>query len=84
MNESLLKELSAAQFAALEMNMYLDTHANDSKAFSLFKKYSRAANELRERYEREYGPLTVRDVYGSSSYDWIDSPWPWENEKGRK
>lgn len=84
MNDNLLKDLSAAQFAAHEMNLYLDTHKDDSKAFALFKKYTKAANELRERYERECGPLTVRDVYGCSSFEWTDAPWPWDTERGRK
>lgn len=82
MENNLLQQLSAAQFAAHEMNLYLDTHNDDAKAFSLYKKYLKAAHELREQYERECGPLNVRDIYGSSSFEWLNEPWPWENEKG--
>ena len=79
--EKLLRRLSAAQFAAWEMHVYLDTHPDNAEALASYKKYSRRADELTAEYEQKYGPLTTGDSLGSNSFDWINSPWPWETER---
>ena len=49
--------------------------------FDLFKKYSQEKERLCNEYEKLYGPLEVTGTTGSK-FDWIDSPWPWENKGG--
>lgn len=80
MNEQkkLLMRLSAAQFAAWELHMFLDTHPCDKAANEMFRKYTEQAAMLRKEYERKYGPLTVSSSYEA---DWLNDPWPWENER---
>ena len=74
----LLTYIDAYCFAAHDLNLYLDTHPNDTEAFNIFKKYIDDANNIISQYEQKYGPLLV----GSSTYPWAwnNSPWPWENE----
>lgn len=65
-------------FAAHDMLLYLDTHPNDEKAFSLYKSLKKKAIELKDQYQRSYGPLCVEDLAKQDKFNWIDSPWPWE------
>lgn len=79
--DMLLRRLSSAQFAAWETHMYLDTHPNDMAAMAIMRKYDKRAAELRAEFERKYGPLSPMDNYGEMSFEWLDSPWPWDNGK---
>ncbi len=80
MNEQnkLMARLSAVQFAAWELHMYLDTHPCDSAANEMFRKYTAEAESLKNEYERKYGPLTVS---ASEDADWLCDPWPWDIER---
>ncbi len=74
----LMRELSAVQFAAWELHIYLDTHPCDEKALEMHKKYTERAMELREEYEECFGPLTSDS---GSGLEWVKNPWPWEYMK---
>lgn len=82
--ELLMKKLSGAGFAALEMQLYLDTHKNDVSAFKSMQEYLKMAKEYRAEYEQNFGTLTARDLYGDTDFDWLNAPWPWENESEAK
>ncbi len=71
----LMREISAVEFAAWELHMYLDTHPCDEKALDMQKKYVERAKELREEYNERFGPLNYKE---GSGCDWIKNPWPWE------
>jgi len=73
----LLKEIMALEFSLVDLNLYLDTHPEDERALMVFDQYSRKHRNLREKYEREYGPLTALEA-GNRQWNWIDEPWPWE------
>lgn len=77
MDNSLLYQLSAADFAMWELHLYLDTHPCDEEAKSLLKEYSVKASKLRNEYERMYGPLSSDSGYGEK---WTKEPWPWQNK----
>ncbi len=79
--EKLLKKLSGAQFAAYEMQLYLDTHKKDRKALRSMAEYLDKAKMYKKEYEEKYGPLTADDIYGDTRFKWVNAPWPWENEK---
>lgn len=75
-----LKELQSVNFAAYDMLLYLDTHANDRKAFELFKALVEKTNKLKCEYERDFGPLTPFASAYRGGFDWLNGPWPWEKE----
>lgn len=77
--ETLLKKISTYQFAALDMQMYLDTHPNDTSALEKAKKYMEMAKPLIKQYEEQYGPLTKKGV-DTNKWTWVKGPWPWESE----
>lgn len=76
--ELLLRRLSAAQFAAWELKMFLDTHPNDVRALESMKKYQRQTEALGAEYEERFGPLTTNADFSETGWDWVNSPWPWE------
>ncbi len=77
MNErnKLLQKLSAQQFAAWELHMYLDTHPCDDAANALYKKHLKEAECLKNEYTEKYGVLTTECA---NSAEWLSDPWPWD------
>ena len=75
-----LCELMAMDFVIRELNLYLDTHPDDREAFDTLQKCIRLSAEGRKRYVEQYGPVSLRDLESSDVYDWLNAPWPWQQE----
>lgn len=73
-----LNELMAICFVADELELYLDTHPDDTEAFSMYQTFLDLADEAHKRYAEKYGPLLQKDMMGMRSYAWLDDPWPWD------
>ena len=75
----LARRISAVQFAALELHLYLDSHPHCADAAKKLAEYRELAKKLHEEYEDKYGPIheTSRNT---SRWAWISDPWPWEAE----
>lgn len=78
--EKLMNELSAVQFAAHELHIYLDTHPDDTAAAKVLAEYENQSAGLREQYESMFGPLTSAN--GGNRWAWIADPWPWNDMEG--
>ena len=74
--KEMLKKIKCYQFAVTELALYLDTHPNDTKALCLHKKYCNELKDLRDKYQKVYGPLTIE--YPCNKWRWLEEPWPWE------
>ena len=61
-----------------ELELYLDTHAEDQEAFELYQTMLAVKKEAMERYAKLCAPLLQTDQLGMERYAWLDSPWPWE------
>jgi len=80
--EELLFNILMYKFALKELNLYLDTHPNNSNMLNLYNQYLSEEKKLCNEYERSYGPLTTDSLnLGTNSWSWIKSPWPWEGTK---
>lgn len=77
--QRLLYDLQKISFAAHELNLYLDTHPNDSNTIKLYNEYNKQEKMLNDEYERKYGPVDLSDTEGLSMtpWAWIKEPWPW-------
>lgn len=75
--EKLLREVMAADFALIDLNLYLNTHPWDQNTINLHNQMSEQAKMLRSRYENLYGPLTA-GTPSKCPWQWIECPWPWE------
>ena len=77
----MLTTLDALDFATHDIQLYLDLHPDDKDMIELYNNYRIQTNEMREKYEREYGPILVRsDATNKYPWSWNESPWPWENK----
>lgn len=76
-----LSELQALEFVVLELGMYLDTHPDDTEAFTLFKQYAAMEKAAKAAYESKFGPLTKSSAASGERYSWLQEPWPWNYEQ---
>lgn len=74
--DEMLQQIRCLGFAIVELAEYLDTHVDDEKALCLHKEYARKMDELKDKYQRVYGPLTIN--FPCNKWRWIEEPWPWE------
>ncbi len=78
--EKILQSLTALDFMAVDLGLYLNTHPNDKEALEEYNKIITSANIVREKYESEYGPLCSfrSSDNNSDTWSWKNNPWPWE------
>ena len=74
--EEMLQRIRCYDFAITELALYLDTHPDDEKALCLHRKYCKEAKELKDKYQKVYGPLTIN--FPCNKWRWLEEPWPWE------
>ena len=77
--QSLLRKISSAQFAAWELHLFLDTHPNNSEARKKYNEYVEKTAMLVKEYEDKYGPLRASNQ-NMDKWKWVNDPWPWETE----
>ncbi len=75
-----LFEIQKYNFAAYDLLLYLDTHPDDKRAFAMFRELVKKFKKLQSDYENEYGPLEAYNAARFDTFEWLDSPWPWEKE----
>ena len=72
----MLKQIKCLNFAIIDLGLYLDTHPEDTKAICLHNKYCKELKELKDAYQKVYGPLSI--YYPCNIWRWLEEPWPWE------
>jgi spore coat protein JB len=76
--DDLLRELTALDFVAVDLNLYLNTHPMDCEAIQEFNRVIHKAGQLRDMYEKAYGPLTANRS-SECPWQWFEDPWPWQS-----
>ena len=74
--EEMIQRIRCLSFAIVELAEYLDTHNDDEKALCLHREYATELRELKDKYQKVYGPLTFN--FPCNKWRWIEEPWPWE------
>lgn len=74
--EEMLMNIRELNFAVIELGLYLNTHPEDQRALCLHKKYVKELKDLKDKYQKVYGPLTI--YYPCNKWRWLEEPWPWE------
>lgn len=75
-----LLEVQMYEFIAHELNLFLDMHPDHQRMLSLFHEYTQKAKEASMAFEKQYGPLSVQNSSLQVPFQWIQGPWPWENQ----
>lgn len=78
--ERLLNELRSYKLAAYDLALFLNTHPTDKRALAMHKSLSEKARAAEEQFQKQFGPLTMSGVTNTECWDWINSPWPWEEQ----
>jgi len=76
----LLRRMQELEFVAVELNLYLDTHPNDTRAIMEYNRIHDELMQVSEEYNRTCGPHLG---FGQSrnmgnTWLWAEQPWPWE------
>ena len=74
--EEMIHKIKTLNFAIIELGLYLNTHHNDQRALCLHREYTKQLKELKDQYQRVYGPLSI--YYPCNKWRWLEEPWPWE------
>ena len=72
----MLNTIKSLDFAVIELGLYLNTHPDDERALCLHKEYCRQLKDIKDKYQKMYGPLSI--YYPCNKWRWLEEPWPWE------
>lgn len=76
--QEMMKQIKCLSFAVVDISEYLDTHPDDRKAICLHKEYCNRLEEIKDKYQRIFGPLSI--YYPCNKWRWLEEPWPWEGD----
>ncbi len=74
--EEMLMKIREFSFAVVDLGLYLNTHPEDNKALCLHRKYTKELKDIKDKYQKVYGPLSI--YYPCNKWRWLEQPWPWE------
>ena len=77
---TLLRRIQEMEFTGVELNLYLNTHPEDTQALQNFCRTANELATLKQQYEQVYGPL-LGFGFGKNpgnNWVWALTPWPWE------
>lgn len=68
-------------FAIHELVLFLDSHPTNRKALELIKEYRARRAKLIAEYEDKFGQYIMMACDSPANYcwEWLQGPWPWEN-----
>ncbi len=78
--EEMLKRVQMLGFVVTDVNLFLNTHPNDTAALRFYHKYNALYRQAAAEYEAEFGPLAAGNAEAENGWNWIENPWPWELE----
>jgi len=76
LRDEMLEQIRCLKFAIVDISEYLNTHPDDNKALCLHKEYCKKLKDLKEKYQKVYGPLSI--YFPCNKWRWLEEPWPWE------
>ena len=74
--QEMIDQIKSLDFAIIELGLYLDTHPDGQRALCMHREYCKQTKDLKDKYQKMYGPLTI--FYPCNKWRWLEQPWPWE------
>ena len=75
--EELINQIAQCEFTCVDINLFLDTHADNARALSDYNCYAQQLAALKDMYVRCYGTL---ENFGNSvsegEWKWVSQNWP--------
>ena len=75
-----LRKIQELDFVLYETVLYLDAYPTSKEALAYYHSLLDARERLVKEYERSYSPLNAFSNQSTSSWEWINGPWPWQYE----
>ena len=76
--ENLLRQLTVLDFAAIDLQLFLNTHPENTEALAMYNNCVEHSREVRKVYEQQFGPLTGFREQSPNEWTWQNKPWPWQ------
>jgi spore coat protein JB len=80
----MLKQIAAVDFAIIDLHLFLNTHPTDENVVTQYNSLVTQSKMIKQNYERYFGPLCSTESPSAYPWQWINEPWPWENEANYK
>ncbi len=77
----LMRAIEAVSFVMDDVRLFLDTHPQDADALAYYNKARGERDALVAQYTAAYGPLNFYQAGGSTQWNWVQGPWPWQIER---
>ncbi len=74
----MLRRIMELEFAATDLNLYLDNHPDDREALEMFTKLCAMLKSLEHDYSRRFEPLTAGESSNQTPFQWVKTAWPWK------
>ena len=72
----LLRAIMEADFFAVDLKLYLDTHPDDEKALGMFREAVKQYNACKAAFEESFYPLTSNSAGKDGEWDWLCGKFP--------
>lgn len=79
MCKKMLNQIRCLSFAITDLAQYLNTHPKDERALCLHREYCNQLRDLKDKYQKVYGPLSI--YCPCNKWRWLEEPWPWEGSE---
>ena len=75
--DALMRRLQKLDFSIQETVLYLDAYPDCCEAKAYYHQLVKERCEVAKEYEEKCGPLNAMGNVSTTSWDWVDAPWPW-------
>lgn len=74
--DELMRAIMEADFFALDLQLYLDTHPDDARAVEMHREAVKQYKACVAAFEDSYWPLTARSAGKTGCWDWLEGNFP--------
>ncbi len=74
-----MEAIRALDFAIQDTVLFLDAYPDCMQALEYYHSLLEQRKCAVDEYEKQYGPLTVYGNKSKNSWDWTETPFPWQN-----
>lgn len=72
----LMRAIMEADFVAMDLKLYLDTHPDDSRALELYREAVRQYKACKAAFEDTFYPLNATAAGRDGEWDWLCGTFP--------
>lgn len=72
----LMKAIMEADFFALDLKLYLNTHPDDERALEMYREACKQYKACKAAFEDSFYPLTSCSAGKDGCWDWPNGNWP--------